>query len=197
MELFIPGLIVLVLSAVFAFFIIPRTGSMILAIACLIAIILAGIHHYSTFYAEYQLSTWQNGLRDNAIFVILGLAILAIIGAIFYMFSGGSKAIEETPMETLQNAVMNVAANIPPASTATNPITAAVNSGIQTATGALNAAVTGATNAVTGAITGATGAITGAVNAAKNAVVGAPTNMNRNKKPSPVIPGLNFRASEI
>ena len=42
------------------------------------------------FYSEYYLSTWQNGLAAYAPFVILGLAILFIIGAIFYMFSGGA-----------------------------------------------------------------------------------------------------------
>ncbi len=198
MELFLPGLIVLVVSALFAFLIIPRTGSMILALVCMIAIIAAGINHYNTFYTEYQMSTWQNGLKENAIFVILGLAILAIIGAIFYMFTGSSGGAEETPMAAIQNAVANAVVNMPPANTATNPVTGAINTGIKNAMGAMS----GATGAVTGAVNAATNAIKNTMRAATNAVSGVlpaaisgqPANT---KGPSPVIPGLGYKASEI
>ena len=136
MELFLPSLLILVLMAFFAFLIIPRTGPMILAAVSLIALIAAGIHHYKMFYSEYYLSTWQNGLAAYAPFVVLGLAILFIIGAIFYMFSGGETKAAivnavSTPMEAIQEAVSNSAANMPPAASATNPVTAAINQGIQ------------------------------------------------------------------
>ena len=195
MELFLPSLIVLVLSAFFAFFVIPRTGVMILAVVCLLALLAAGIHHYSTFYSEYQLSTWQNGLQENAIFIILGFALLFIVGAITFMFQGPSSAnvsSEETPMETLQNAVANAATNMPSANSATNAVTSAINSGLQSAMGA----VSGATEALTGAVNKAKNTFTGAVNQAKNLIPGAASN-NQKKGPSPLIPGLNFRASEI
>ena len=195
MELFLPGLIVLVISALFAFFIIPRTGALILAVVCMIALIAAGINHYNTFYAEYQLSTWQNGLKENAIFVILGLAILAIIGSIFYMFSGGEGGsnVGESPMETLQNAVVNAAANMPPANTATNPLTGAINSGLKSMMNA-KAGLAGATGAVTGAVSGAANAVTNAFKGATSAVTGA---FGGNTKPptSPVISGVGVPAS--
>ena len=47
MELFLPSLFVVVIAALLAFVIIPRMGSMILAITSLIALILAGYHHYN------------------------------------------------------------------------------------------------------------------------------------------------------
>jgi hypothetical protein len=135
MELFLPSLIILVLMAFFAFLVIPRVGPMILAAVSLIALIAAGVHHYKMFYSEYYLSTWQNGLAAYAPFVILGLAILFIIAAIFYMFSGGETKAAimnavTTPMEAIQEAVSNAAANMPPASSATNPLTAVINKGI-------------------------------------------------------------------
>ena len=198
MELFLPGLIILIVSAIFAFFIIPRTGVMILATVCLFALIAAGIHHYTTFYSEYTLSTWQNGLKENAIFIILGLALLFIVGAIMFMFQGPAQAAEETPMETLQNAVANAAVNMPSANTATNPFTSAINTGMNAFSGVtegITGAVNQAKNFATGAVNQVTGAVTGAVNQAKTLIPGTPN--NQKKGPSPLIPGLNFRASEL
>ncbi len=185
MELFLPSLFVVVIAALLAFVIIPRMGSMILAITSLIALILAGFHHYNLFYSEYQLSTWQNGIGTNAPFFILGLAILFIIGAIFYMFRGGAASVASvvtnlgnignvknmlpatSPMEEIQNAVQNSVANMPPANTATNPITGAINAGLKNIVG--NVAPTG-------------------------------NNRSANNKPAnnkSMIPNLGFRASEI
>ena len=138
MELFLPSLFVIVIAALLAFIVIPRMGSLILAITSLVALVLAGIHHYNLFYAEYQLSTWQNGIGANAPFFILGLALLFIIGAVYYIFTGGSLANVKnmvslpnvSPLEEIQNAVQNSVTNMPPANTATNPATAAINTGL-------------------------------------------------------------------
>lgn len=157
MELFLPSLFVIVIAALLAFVIIPRMGSLILAITSLLALIVAGIHHYNLFYAEYQLSTWQNGIGANAPFFVLGLAILFIIGAIFYMFTGGSVAnvknvitntipnalpsvmplaLNKSPMENLEKSMNESIQNMPPASTATNPLTGAINTGLKNMMGA-------------------------------------------------------------
>jgi hypothetical protein len=145
MELFLPSLFVIVIAALFAFIIIPRMGSMILAITSLIALVLAGVHHYNLFYSEYQLSTWQNGIGANAPFFILGLALFFIIGAVFFMFTGGSIAqvknmLPETSiLEEATNAFQNSVNTMPPANTATNPATALINTGIQSAAPLINA----------------------------------------------------------
>jgi hypothetical protein len=181
MELFLPSLMIIVVMAFFAFLVIPRTGPMILAAVSLVALIAAGIHHYKMFYSEYYLSTWQNGLAAYAPFVILGLAILFIIAAIFYMFSGGEtkSAIANavsTPMEAIQEVVSNSVANMPPASTATNPLTAAINKGI-------NAAAN---------VVGNTGPAPVA-----NRPVNRPPNRPANALKSPNIPGLGFPPSAV
>jgi hypothetical protein len=132
MELFIPGLIVFVLVAFFIFLILPRMGPMVLAVASLIALVAAGIHHYTFFSSEYALSTWQYGLASYAPFLVLGLAILFIISALLFVFGGGSSVAEAiaTPMEQIQEAVVNSVNAMPSANTATNPLTAAINTGL-------------------------------------------------------------------
>jgi hypothetical protein len=131
MELFIPGLIVFVLVAFFIFLILPRMGPMVLAVASLLALVAAGIHHYTFFSSEYALSTWQYGLASYAPFLVLGLAILFIISALMFVFGGGAvpEAIA-TPMQQIQEAVVNSVNAMPPANTATNPLTAAINTGL-------------------------------------------------------------------
>jgi hypothetical protein len=137
MELFLPSLIIIVVAAFFAFFIVPRTGPMILAVISILALIAAGIHHYTMFASEYKLSTWQNGIGANAPYFILGLAILFILGAISFMFFGSPEQKEmiqnaiQTPMETVQTVVENSIEKMPAANTATNPITAAINNGLK------------------------------------------------------------------
>jgi hypothetical protein len=180
MELFLPSLFVVVIAALLAFVVIPRMGSLILAITSLVALVLAGIHHYNLFYAEYQLSTWQNGIGANAPFFILGLAILFIIGAVYYMFTGGSLAEVKnmipnvSPLEEIQSAVQSSVNNMPAANTATNPLTEAINTGLK--------------------------------NIAANVTPPPSNNRPANNRPannrpannkSQLIPGLNFRPSEI
>jgi hypothetical protein len=179
MELFLPSLFVIVIAALLAFLVIPRMGSLILAITSLIALVLAGIHHYNLFYAEYQLSTWQNGIGANAPFFILGLALLFIIGAVYYMFTGGSLANVKnmmpnvSPLEEIQEAVQNSVTNMPPANTATNPVTAVLNNGIKNMANMMSPGNNKPVN-----------------NRPAN---NRPANNNK----SQAIPGFNFRPSEI
>lgn len=133
MELFLPGLIVLVLAAFFIFLILPRMGSVVLVIISLMALVAAGIHHYSLFHSEYSLSTWQYGLQSYAPWVVLGLALLFIIASLFFIFGGSTTSpmnVITTPMEAIQNAIVNSTDSMPSANSATNPLTAAINSGL-------------------------------------------------------------------
>jgi hypothetical protein len=171
MEIFLPSLIILVLLAFFIFLVLPRTGPMVLAVVCLIALIAAGMNHYTMFYSEYALSTWQYSLAAYTPWVILGFAFIFVISAAMFMFSGGDMKgamnAVSTPMESIQEAVANSAAAMPSAASATNPITAT-----------LNRAMNG----------------TAANSAASN--FGFGTNKKNNAK-SPVIPGLGFPASSV
>ena len=139
MELFVPGLIVLLVSAFFIFLILPRMGSMVLAIASLLALIAVGVHHYSQFYTEYRLSTWQNSLTAYAPWVTLGFALIVMVSSIIFFVSGEetrgkiANAVS-TPMEAIQDKVAEAAAVMPSAASATNAVTAGINNIIKNAT---------------------------------------------------------------
>jgi hypothetical protein len=128
MELFLPGLIVLLLSAFFVFLILPRFGSTILAVTSMLAILVAGYHHYHMFAAEYRLSTWQSGLTAYAPWIILLLAFFFIIGSLQHIMSGSGSVVS-----TVGNSATSSYAAMPSASTATNPITALVNTTLKKA----------------------------------------------------------------
>jgi len=179
MELFLPSLIILVLLAFFIFLVLPRTGPMVLAVVCLIALIAAGINHFSMFYSEYTLSTWQYSLAAYTPWIVLGLSFVFIISALMFMFSGGNvkgamNAVS-TPMESIQEAVANSAAAMPSAASATNVVTATLNRAMNGASG----------NSASGNSASAPGAGFGFGNNKKNNVK------------SPVITGLGFPASDV
>ena len=165
-----PGLIIIVLLAFFVFLVLPRMGAMVLAVVCLIALIAAGINHYSMFYSEYSLSTWQYGLAAYTPWVVLGVSFVFIISAIMFMLGSPETKAKmmnsvATPMETIQEAVANSAAIMPPAATATNAVTATLNR---------------------------------AINANASAPAAAFGNANkRNNAKSPNLPGLGFKASNV
>lgn len=175
MELFVPGLIIIVLLAFFIFLILPRMGAMVLAVVCLIALIAAGINHYSMFQSEYSLSTWQYSLAAYTPWIILGVSFVFIISAIMFMIGSPETKAQiinaaSTPMETIQEAVANSAAAMPSASSATNIVTATLNRAINT-------------NASTEA-------------RAPNSVFGTNA-LKKNNTKSPNLPGLGFKASDV
>ena len=176
MELFVPGLIIIVLLAFFIFLVLPRMGSLVLAVVCLIALIAAGINHYSMFYSEYTLSTWQYGLAAYTPWVVLGVSFVFIISAIMFMVGGSETKAKimnavSTPMEAIQEAVANSAAAMPSAASATNAVTATLNR-------VINSNVSSSAPAPAGAGAG-------------------PGNVKKNNAKSPTIPGLGFAASEV
>lgn len=124
MELFLPGLVTLLLAGFFVFLVLPRFGTTVLVITSLVALILAGIHHYSMFSSEYRLSTWQVGLAGYAPWIVVILAIFFIIGAMQYLFTKGDAPIE-TITKNLTASFNAMTTNRP-----TNGITGAINSAL-------------------------------------------------------------------
>jgi hypothetical protein len=188
MQLFLPTLITVVIAAILAFLVIPRTGALILASVSLLALIAAGIHHYNLFYSEYMLSTWQNGLGANASFVILALAIIFIIGSIFYMFVGvaaGGTGAATGAVNTIQEALAA-------------PFEA-MSSSMEKTINAQPAGTSGITNMITTAIQNVKGAANTVTNAISNVakVTNNVVNVGRRNNISPLLPGLDFRASQI
>lgn len=168
MEIFLPGLIVILLIAFFIFLVLPRMGPMVLAVVSLVTLIAAAMHHYTLFYSEYKLSTWQYALSAYTPFIVLGFAIIFIITTIMFIVGGPEVRssianVVATPMETINQTVSQAVATMPSASSATNAITASINRSI---------------------------------NSAPAPAPGPQTNVNRNRR-TPNVPGLGFAASEV
>jgi hypothetical protein len=132
MELFLPGLLVLLISAIFVFMVLPRMGTLVLSIICGLSVIAVLMHHYSVFSSEYRLSTWQNGFAAYAPFILVGVAIFILIGVVVSLFSGStvSEAIQ-APIQSLQSGINASIQVMPSAASATNSVTSAVNTGIK------------------------------------------------------------------
>jgi hypothetical protein len=132
MELFLPGLLVLLISSIFVFMVLPRMGTVVLAVACGLTLVAVLLHHYNMFASEYRLSTWQNGLAAYAPLIILAFAIIIVIGVAVSLFTGNSVAETiQAPIETIQSGITASLNAMPSAVTATNPVTSAVNSAIK------------------------------------------------------------------
>jgi|LauGreDrversion4_2_1035121.scaffolds.fasta_scaffold232709_2 hypothetical protein len=136
MELFLPGVIVLLLAAFFIFLIIPRFGSTILVGASVVALCVAFYNHVNLFGSEYRLSTWQMGLAASAPWFVLFLSFLFVIGAIRNIFSGSSNS--PSIADQISNSVSSSVSNMPSAKSATNPLTSLVNTAIENTKSLLN-----------------------------------------------------------
>uniref|UniRef100_A0A6C0KLV4 Uncharacterized protein n=1 Tax=viral metagenome TaxID=1070528 RepID=A0A6C0KLV4_9ZZZZ len=131
MEFFLPGLIVLLLAAFFTFLILPRLGSTILVAISVVALLLAGWHHYYMFSSEYRLSTWQDAYTGYAPWVVIFVALLFIINYIVLIFRSSNTANSPSIMDNLTNSIANSTTIMPSANTATNPLTAAINNALK------------------------------------------------------------------
>jgi hypothetical protein len=112
MELFLPGLFVLLISSLFVFLVVPRVGSVILGVVSILTLVAVIIHHSHMFKDEYRLSTWQNQLGAYAPFVVLGFAILAILVAAASFVTGKAVTVQ-TPVEILQSSIQQSVSAVP------------------------------------------------------------------------------------
>jgi len=133
MELFLPGLFVMLIASVFVFLVVPRVGTVALGVMSVLTLIAVLWHHSYMFKDEYRMSTWQNQLHTYAPFVVLALALLTILLVLQNMFTG--KGIMETvkaPVEVIQTSMQQAISNMPSASSATNMLTSTINKAINT-----------------------------------------------------------------
>ncbi len=124
MEFFIPSLFLFLVAIAISFLIIPRFTPLITAILSIVLLSYGVYDHYKMFAYEYRLSTWQDSLKIYAPAVMIFAIILFIVYSILGFFSKGAVPVPSIPSVSL-----------PPANTATNVVT-----------GAINTATTGLTN---------------------------------------------------
>lgn len=116
MEFFIPGLFIFLVAIIIAIVIVPETTPMIAAVLSILFLAYGVYDHYLLFAPEYRLSTWQDGIKIYAPFIMLAGIILFIIYFIFAFFTGGEVPIPKVEMPTMPemptfNAIKNAANN--------------------------------------------------------------------------------------
>jgi phage-related protein len=135
-----------------------------------VLILLGTYHHFKIFWDEYRQSTWQESLKIFAPGIILAMIFVYLFFAIASFYMGGKSSASPPPME------------LPSAETATNPLTAAINTSL------------GAVNSVANSMNTAA---TSAVNAVKNVLPTSFTgaNTSANKKNNGAAPTRSFLAT--
>jgi len=97
MEFFIPGLFIFLIAVLVSFFLVPKATPMTAAILA-IAFLTYGVYdHYELFASEYKLSTWQEGLKIYAPFIMVGVIIMYSIYGMVAFFTGGAVPVPSMP----------------------------------------------------------------------------------------------------
>lgn len=101
MEFFIPGLLIFLVAISIAILIVPQTTPMIAAVLSILFLAYGVYDHYLLFAPEYRLSTWQDGIKIYAPFIMLAGIILFIIYFIFAFFTGGEVPVPKMEMPAM------------------------------------------------------------------------------------------------
>jgi energy-coupling factor transporter transmembrane protein EcfT len=125
MELFLPSILIILLAALVIMVILPNFSPLIIVIVSAILLTASTYQHFQFFWHEYQQSTWQTVLKIFA----PGLIIIAVFLYIFMV--GGSFIMGGTTPKMPEM-------ELPPASTATNAMTSAINNSMSAVSGAAN-----------------------------------------------------------
>ena len=125
MELFLPSILVIIFAALIIMIILPNFSPLVIVILSVILLTASTYQHFQFFWHEYQQSTWQATLKIFAPGVI--------IAAIFvYIFIVGSSFLMSGTVPKMPEM------ELPPASTATNSVTSAINNSMNAVSGAAN-----------------------------------------------------------
>ena len=126
MELFLPGIAALLISALIVFLVLPRLGAPVLVGLSLALLVFCLYNHYTLFGSEYRLSTWQEQLKWYAPVVMYGGLTLAVVMYLGYLFN--SKGASILPASNISGEPTNVVEAVNnSALAATNAVNAASN----------------------------------------------------------------------
>ena len=123
MELFLPGIAALLISALIVFMVLPRLGAPVLVGLSVVLLVFCLYNHYTLFASEYRLSTWQEQLKWYAPVILYGGITIAVLMYLGHLYSGKGASI--LPASNISNTPTNV--------------TEAVNNTAVVATNAVNA----------------------------------------------------------
>lgn len=101
MEFFIPGLLIFLVAIAIAVIVVPQMTPMIAAVLSILFLAYGVYDHYLLFAPEYRLSTWQDGIKIYAPFIMLAGIILFVIYFIFAFFTGGEVPVPKVEMPAM------------------------------------------------------------------------------------------------
>jgi len=133
MELFLPSILISILAILVVILLIPKFSPLIIVVIAAILLYVATTQHLNMFWDEYKQSTWQQNLKLFAPGIMIAAVVIFVLYGILSFFSTGVVPIPSMPSMEMPNA-----------STATNPVTAAINTAMNT----VNDVATTAANAV-------------------------------------------------
>ena len=137
MQLFFPSVLIAIVVLHIIFWIMPKFSPLLIVSISAILLVAGTYNHFITFWNEYQQSTWQNNLKIFAPGIFIAVLLVYIFIVLTSIFTGGS-----VPVPTLPNV------ELPSAESATNPVTAAINSTMNGVNSAMNSVTNAATNAL-------------------------------------------------
>jgi hypothetical protein len=97
MELFIPGLIVIVLGAIVCFILLPKLAPYTLGMMSILLFVVGLYSHYTTFPYEYG-SNMRELMHDYAGLIMLVVTILGFIVAIMLVYGGNPPPMSSMPI---------------------------------------------------------------------------------------------------
>ncbi len=97
MELLIPGFLLLLVTVLVVFYIIPQFGPLFTLVASTLLLTAGVYHHYKLFRDEYRFATWADRLKAYAPGIMYSVLTLFIIGFIFSLWKNGAVPVPETP----------------------------------------------------------------------------------------------------
>jgi hypothetical protein len=93
MQLFLPGLITIIVAGVFIFFVIPRVSPILIFIISLIFLFIMIQSHYSMFANEYKLTSWREQLSVFASPILISIIVIGLVFAASELFNFDIKSL--------------------------------------------------------------------------------------------------------
>lgn len=93
MQLFLPGLVTIIVAGVFIFFVIPRVSPTIIFIISMIFLFIMIQSHYSMFASEYKLTSWRDQLKVFATPILISIIVLGLLVASSQLFKFDIKSL--------------------------------------------------------------------------------------------------------
>ena len=121
MDFVLPSITAILLALAIIIYVFPRLAPVMLAFFAAVALAYGLYNHYLMFGGDYIGMTFVDKMRSNAPQIMVGIVVVFLIAYLLFVFGLG------------KSPSIPVAAAQPPPSSATNPLTQAVGTGLNAA----------------------------------------------------------------